>query len=56
MDAEKARKSGFRISIRSLILAIAVLVFLSVAVMWSVRQSRLTQEALRGPPPPSRPR
>ncbi len=47
MDAEKARKVGFRISIRSVILAVAVVAVLSVPVAWSVRQSRLTQEALR---------
>jgi type II secretory pathway pseudopilin PulG len=47
MDAQGARKPGLRISIRSLIVAIAVLAVLSVAVAWSVQQSRLTQEALQ---------
>jgi Family of unknown function (DUF6479) len=40
MDAGKTRKRGFHVSIRSLILVIAVLALLIVPVVWSVRKSR----------------
>jgi hypothetical protein len=40
MDAGKARKLGFYVSIRSLVLVIAVLALLIVPVAWSLRQSR----------------
>jgi hypothetical protein len=46
MDVGKARKLEFRISIRSLILVIAVVAVLLVPVAWSIRQSHLTQNAL----------
>ena len=46
MDAKKARTLEFRVSIRSVVLVVAVLAVLIVPVTWSVRQSRLTQEAL----------
>ena len=46
MDGGKARKLGFHVSIRSLILVIAVLALLIVPVAWSVRQSWRAQDAL----------
>ncbi len=46
MDAENGGKAKFRISSRSMMLALGVLTVLTVSVVWSVRQSRLTQEAL----------
>jgi hypothetical protein len=45
MDGGKARKLGFPVSIRSLILVIAVPALLIVPVAWGVRQSRRTQNA-----------
>jgi hypothetical protein len=46
MDAENGEKVRLRSPSRSTILAIAVCAALTVFVAWSVRQSRLTQEAL----------
>jgi hypothetical protein len=45
MDGGKARKLGFPVSIRSLILVIAVPALLIVPVAWGVLQSRRTHNA-----------
>lgn len=45
MDGGKARRLGFPVSIRSLILVIAAPALLIVLVAWGVRQSRRTQNA-----------
>ncbi len=46
MDAKEARTVGFRMSMRSVVLAMVVLAVVIVPMAWSVRQSRLAQEAL----------
>ena len=46
MDGGNARKRGFPVSIRSLILVIAVFALLTVSVAWNVRQSRREQNAI----------
>ena len=46
MDAVNGSKMGFRISSRSMILAVVVVAVLTLSVAWSVQQSRLTHEAM----------